>query len=285
LNSEPNNEERTVMTTAKKSNKKSTHNPSIDIHTEKKAMSKTHTVDNNAVPRANPAARNLVFITPPPSANIPAPAPGFVPTVGNPYNGVRPRTAELVSLPDAISEIRNFSDWTLTLGKGAYPQAEVVEAFDAANQWSNMRSTTHQWDVYCRDQEGVVWTAIRSMMSTIGPAFRLAMQTDATLVTRFPKLASFLGVKSKSAKQSASTKAHNKKAQAKGEQPYHGAVGKRRKSKAEKAALAHQQEQQQQTPQPQQAESPPEEKPAVTNGAPSGASASNGTNGAASTHA
>jgi hypothetical protein len=118
------------------------------------------------------------------------------------------------------------------------PSANIpAPPFEAANQWSNMRSTTHQWDVYCRDQEGVVWMAIRSM---------------------------------------------------KGEQPYHGAVGKRRKTKAEKAALAQQQqqEQQQQQPQqPQQAESPPEEKSAVTNGAPSGASSSNGTNGAAPTHA
>jgi hypothetical protein len=246
------------MTTKKNNNSNvhsSTHNPSID--TEKEAMSNIHS-----------ATRNLVFIPPPPSANIPSPPAGFTPTPGNPYRGVLPQSAELVSLVDAISEIRNFSDWTLTLGKGAYPQAEVVEAFDAANQWSNMRSTTQQWDLYCRDQEGVVWTAIRSMMSTIGPAFKLAMATDATLVTRFPKLVSFLGVRSKSAKQSASTKAHNKKAEAAGEQPFHGGVGKRRKTRAEKAALAQQQQQ-------QQAESGQQEKAAVTNG----------TNGLASAHA
>jgi hypothetical protein len=225
---------------------------------------------------------------PPPPANIPPVPQGFQPTKGAKYRGIRPTKSELVSLPDAIGEIRAFSDWNTTMGKAAYPHDQVVEALDASEQWSTMRNAAHNWDVYCRDKEGTVWEITRGMLTTIGPAFKMAVTADSTLVAKFPNLAAFLHVRNKTAKQAATTRKANAQAKAKGEPAYHGAVGKKRQKKDQKAAAAAAAQQQQPPPPP--AEQSTQSQPAahgtvaVTNGtaSPGGSPATNGAaNGAA----
>jgi hypothetical protein len=125
------------------------------------------------------------------------------------------------------------------MGKAVpYTQDQVAGGFDIGEQWTTMRNSTRSWDVYCRDREGNVWAFLRGMMAVVGPIFKAAATADQTLIARFPNLAAFLGMKSKSAKQAVTTKKANQAAEAKGEPPFHGAVGKKRRTKAEKAAAA-----------------------------------------------
>jgi hypothetical protein len=227
------------------------HDSNANVHTtatEEKSTMPTTTVhdpsqsSNPSATAASPGPANppdpIYIAPPPPTANIPLPPTGYVPSKGNTYRGVRPKKAELVAMPDAVAEIRTCADWTSTMGKAAYPQVQVVQSLDAAQLWSTMRNSSRQWDAFCRDQEGIVWTMVRQILVRLRPSFDLAVAADPTVATRMPKLASFLGVKKSIAKKSATTRAKNSKATAAGLPATHGAVGKKRKVAAEKAAIA-----------------------------------------------
>lgn len=179
------------------------------------------------------------YVNPPPAtANIPAPPPGFVPPKGLGPRSSKPRAAELVVMPAAVVELKNFVDYVGTVGKTAPPQADVVSTFDSASQWAIMRKASALWDKYCAVQEGVAFIAVRGQMATLRPAFDLALKADPTLAVKYPNLATFLGAKAAIAKKAVATKAANKAAVAKGLPPTHGAVGKQRLKAADKAVLA-----------------------------------------------
>ena len=156
-------------------------------------------------------------------------------------------------MPDAVEELRSFSDWAATLGKAAPPAAEMIAVFDSANRWSVVRNATKAWDKFSSTEEGLAWTGVRTMMATVKPLYQAAVKADASIGTTYPKLTALLGAKSVIARKAASTKLANKKEVADGKAPTHGAVGKKRQRAAAKAALAGAG-----TPADPQAKSPPQ---------------------------
>jgi hypothetical protein len=138
---------------------------------------------------------------------------------------------------DAAVELTTFANYEATLGKFAPPRDEVAQALDSATKWTHLRLATQAWAQYCSNEEGVGWTAAHADLATLKPAFLAALRIDPSLATKYPKLAVLLGAKKASARKAATTTHLNRKAVAAGEQPYHGAVGKKRQRAAEKAAL------------------------------------------------
>ena len=184
-----------------------------------------------------PGGQSVIFLTAPPSsANIPSPPKGFVAPVGAIFRGILPQQTELAVLPAAVEELRAFTEYAQIIGGTAPPATQVAQALDIGGQWTSMRNASDEWDGYCRSQEGVAWTTVRTMLDRVRPAWDLAVAGDPTLAAMFPNLAALLGAKRATAKQGVATKALNKQAIAKGEPPTHGAVGKRRKRAAEKLA-------------------------------------------------
>jgi hypothetical protein len=216
-------------------------------------------------PKVSPTRvrRAVAVALPPPVSVIPSPKPGFTPVVGGFALGVRPRVAEVVAMPEAVDELRNFVDWQVTLGKAAPTQAEMIAVFDAASQWSVMRDATQRWGAYCSNEEGMAWLGVRACMTVVMPLLNAALAADPSLATSYPKLCALFGAKSSIARKGASTKTANKRSHAAGEPATHGAIGKKRQRAAAKAALAEKQA--------------APLKPAADT--PSGASNGNGTNG------
>ena len=185
------------------------------------------------------ASTRLVLLDmPPPNANIPAPPSGFVAGDTADYRAVLPRDAELRALPIAVKDMSKFTDYTQLLGQTAPPYAEMMQALTVANAWSSMRTESAAWDAFCGSQEGISWTTLRGQMERLQPSFDLATGGTSNVTTLYPGLATLLDAKKVIARKGASTRKMNKEAEAKGETPVHGRVGKARQRKAEKAAYA-----------------------------------------------
>ena len=175
---------------------------------------------------------------PPANANIPATPSGFTPATPGEFRGVVPRQAELAAMPQALTDMSKFSNFDPLFSGVGLTQTGVSQCLLMGSLWSTMRIATTEWDQYCVLQEGYAWRAIRATLLRLEQAFMLAAQANPQLVALYPGLSSLLGAKKVAAQKGASTRRLNKTAVANGEPANHGAVGKQRRRKAEKAALA-----------------------------------------------
>jgi hypothetical protein len=190
-------------------------------------------------PQTSASSTQLVLLDMPPAdANIPSPPSGFVPGNSADYRPVLPRDAELRALPIAVNDMKKFTNYTQVLGDTAPPYEQVLQAITVANAWSSMRTESAAWDAFCASQEGISWTTLRAQMDRLQPSFDLAANGTSNVRTLFPGLSTLLGARKVIARKGASTRKMNKEAEAKGEPQVHGAVGKKRKRAAEKAAYA-----------------------------------------------
>jgi hypothetical protein len=239
------------------------------VHAHSKHTTTTNNIEEETT-MSNSKSTNVVINPPPAEAKIPAPDAGWTPPEGNPYRGMAPKKAELIALPDAVAELRGFTAYAATFAGLAPPQHQLVQTLDAAEQWAKMGNATAQWVKYCTVETGVVWSAARGLLARLRPAFALALMSDPSLASTLPKTAAFLGVRKQMGRTAASTRTANKKAEASGKPAFHGSVGKKRLTKAQKDAFAEKQQQQQEQQQ-SAAESPPAAKtdpaPTITNGA------------------
>jgi hypothetical protein len=163
-----------------------------------------------------------------------------VPDATTSYRGVTPSSSELIALPTAVRNLRSFTDYAQIIGATAPPYEEVLQFFVVVSQWSTMRIAASAWDAYCREQEGMGWMTMRTLMDRLRPAFLLAAKTNPSVMTKYSGLATFLGAKKAIASKGVATKKANKESKAKGEPQTHGKVGKAKQRAAAKAALAAQ---------------------------------------------
>ncbi|MGO8992972.1 MAG: hypothetical protein ACLQVI_06570 [Polyangiaceae bacterium] len=191
---------------------------------------------------AQPAPAPVVFVSPPPPGmTVPGVPDNYVPATPNEFTAVVPRQSELAALPQAVTDLTNFTDYDSTLGATAPQLSEVQQSLGVGSQWSTIRQASTKFDGYASLQEGLSWKAIRTQMAALRPAFTLAANRDPTLVVKYAGLAKLLSAKQSIAQKGAATKKANKKAEAKGELPTHGKVGKATTKAAQKAALAEKQ--------------------------------------------
>ncbi len=181
----------------------------------------------------------LIFLQPPPAdAKIPvAPSGAAQPNASN-YRSVIPKTTELAALPAAVENLKRFTNFAQVFALSGLPYAQVLQAFDVGNQWSTMRKATAAWDAFSMMEEGLAWGTIRSLMDRLGPLWDIATAADPSLAATNPALATLFSAKKAIAQKAVSTKKLNKEAIARGEEPTHGVVGKRRQKKAQKALAA-----------------------------------------------
>jgi hypothetical protein len=175
---------------------------------------------------------------PPAGADIPSPPAGFVATNATDYRGLLPKKTELAVLPDAVTELKGFTNFTEVFGKTAPSLTTVTEALDAAAQWSTMRNKSSAWDLFCQTQEGLSWKIARGYIAKLKPAFALATSLDNTVAAQNPSLNALFGVGSEIAKRAVTSRAANKKAKAEGKPPTHGKVNKKAAKLAAEVAEA-----------------------------------------------
>ena len=187
-------------------------------------------------PAAAPVASPMKL--PPPTANIPAPPQGFVPTNGTDYRGLLPRKTELAVLPDAVTELQDFVNFAQTFGKTMPAFPIVVGILNAAMQWSSMRAKSSEWDLYCRTQEGLAWRDARGLIATMKPAFTMATSVDASIASDNPSVARLLDANSTIAKRSAATRKANRQAKLEGKAPTAGEAASQEKKVAKEVTKA-----------------------------------------------
>jgi hypothetical protein len=186
------------------------------------------------------SASTLPYVKAPPPMALPIVPSGVVTVPSAQLRGQLPRKQELELMPDVQKEMARFTDFADVFGKTVPPQAAVEQTLTVAFQWSTLRIQLAAWLKYAASQEVAAWVDARGVTSRLAPAFALAVKTDGTIGVGYPSLGGFFGVRSLIAKQSAASRAANKKREAAGLPTYSGQAGKKRRRADEKAALAAQ---------------------------------------------
>ncbi len=196
---------------------------------------------NAAAPTESASTANVLLASvalPPASAVIPIPPTDFTPAAPGEFRAIVPRKAELTALSQALADLSRFSTFDQTMGALAPTLADVTAALKAGAQWTAMVQATSLWASYANLMQGLAWRSIRVQMDSLRPAFVLAKKRNPKLAEQFSGLSRLLAVPAAVAKVAVATKAANAKAEAAGQAPNHGKVGKARQRRAEKAALA-----------------------------------------------
>ncbi len=173
-----------------------------------------------------------------PDLHLPTPPDDQAHAVPGEFRTVVPCRTELTALPQALLDLAAFVDFDHVLGATAPPHAETRAALASAAAWSSLRQLLAKWDQHAAVQEGLAWTTVRAHLGSVRPAFALALRRNPHLAEAYPGYATLLACRSENARRGAATKRANRDAQAAGEPPFHGKVGKRRERAAAKAALA-----------------------------------------------
>ncbi len=230
-----------MKTNDHESNSKNTATTTSHHQPKEKIMrtSKTKTTASKSTDVAS--STGSVFLTAPPDVVTPSPPQGFEPPAGAGANfrGILPRGTEEASLATSLKDLARFaSTYTSVLGTTAPPLDHVVDGLTVAGGWTTLRVASAAWDAYCATEEGLAWQALRPLLDKLTTAFNLAADTDKSLLSEYPGLATLLGSRSVIAQKAATTRRLNRKAVSEGKPATHGVVGKRRLRAAEKAALA-----------------------------------------------
>jgi hypothetical protein len=200
-------------------------------------MSKSKTVSPSAS-TVSTKSTNATQIQMPPKVTVPVPPDTYDPNVVVDYRSAQPRQGELASIAGAAQEVGAFPDWVAVFGKTAPPAEHVLQAFDAAAQWTTLLVASTLWFNYVRAGAAVAWQDSRGLVEDLKTPFQLASAADPTIATAYPAITRLLGVAKAIAQKGVATRKANAKAKAEGRLPTHGKVGKSRKKQAALAALA-----------------------------------------------
>jgi hypothetical protein len=200
--------------------------------------STTTAATNEAAPATTTDASSVVFVQQPPKdAKIPTPPAGFVPTAGTDSRGLLPKKAHMAAIPDALSELDRFTDFTQVFGMTAPPLAYTKQTLSAAGNWSLQRAQLRSWDLYCRTQEGMAWRGARQLIDRMAPAFALATATDSTVAQRYPGFARLFSASKQIAQKGVATRKANAKLKAEGKTPTKGFAAKAKQKQTAKSLL------------------------------------------------
>ena len=97
------------------------------------------------------------IVKPPPKVKVPAPPAGFIPPSAADYRGFRPKRAELAVVPDAVMELKAFSNYAAVFGMTAPPVDHVASALDGASKWSTLLAASTEWMNFVKAGEGMAW--------------------------------------------------------------------------------------------------------------------------------
>lgn len=180
----------------------------------------------------------LTYITPPPTVTIPPIPDGFTARSRANFRGQLPKQDELAVMPGAVAEMTRFPNYTTTFGRLAPSHDAADQTLRAAWLWSQLRTRLAGWEVYCENQEAQAWVQARALLADLSSAFAIAVKFDPSIAVTNPSLVQFFGAKAAIAKRGFASRAANKVEVKEGRAPYKGIAGKRRETKAAKAALA-----------------------------------------------
>ena len=160
-------------------------------------------------------------VKPPPAVKVPKAPAGFIPPSAADYRGFRPKRAELAVVPDAVLELRSFSDYAHVFGMTA-PRADLVAvALESASKWSALLAGSTSWMDFVKAGEGMAWKDTLTLTDRLKAPFALASANDPSMIARYPAIARLLGAAQQIAKKAVATKKRNA---AKAQAPAAGAV-------------------------------------------------------------
>jgi hypothetical protein len=216
--------------------------PTASVEESEIAMTPNATASATSAttPNATGTSTALPYVKAPPPITLPAVPSGIVTTSVPADRAQLPRKQELQLMPDVQTELQRFTDFDVVFGKTAPSQSAVEQTLTVAYQWSMLRIQLAAWVKYALSQEIPAWINSRAVIARLAPAFKLAVTTDSTVGVNYPSLGSLFGVRAAIAHRASATRKANEAQAAAGLPAYKGVTGKKRMTKAAKAALAAQ---------------------------------------------
>ena len=171
--------------------------------------------------QARPETTGVGLVKPPPDVKAPAVPAGFVRSNPKDYRGFRPKDSELAVIPDVIVELAQFDDYESVFGRTAPAVLSVIQALEAASQWTALLSGASDWDAYVRSQEGMAWKDTLTLVDKLKGPFELASAHDPSIAARYPALARLVAAAKVIAKRGVATRKRraSEKAKEHGAQP------------------------------------------------------------------
>lgn len=161
------------------------------------------------------AGSGITLVGAPPDVDVPSVPDGFVPVNPADLKGYHPMQSELAVVPDAVTELQNFASYTQVFGMTAPDQNMLGQLLTIAWQWTSLLSSSTNWLTYVKSEEGLAWKDALVELEALKAPFQLAVTRTPTLMSQYPSLARLLGAQKVVAKRAASTRAKQKKLDAK----------------------------------------------------------------------
>ena len=142
----------------------------------------------------------------PPVVKVPKAPAGFIPPSAADYRGFRPKRAELAVVPDAVLELRGFSNYASVFGMTAPAAQLVASALESASKWSTLLASSTSWMDFVKAGEGMAWKDTLTLTDRLKQPFALASANDPSMIARYPAIARLLGAAQQIAKKATATK-------------------------------------------------------------------------------
>jgi len=149
-------------------------------------------------------------IAPPPNVTIPGVPSNFVPVTGADLRGYYPHASQIAAVPDTLTELQSFSNYTALFGITAPDLGQLTQRLDVALRWTTLLSQSSAWTAYVKSQEGMAWKDALLLVESLEIPFGLAAQANPALLSQYPALARLLGARKVVGKRAASSRAKNK---------------------------------------------------------------------------
>jgi len=167
------------------------------------------------VPRGSTAATPPApSLSPAPAASAPTPPAGFVALDRAASSALsKPAPIQVASGPSVAAEVLASATYAQDFSSSAPAAASVAGVLTTAESWTTEEASADAWARYVSTQKQLAWSAALSVSEKLRVEYVHAVLHDATIPSRYPELARFLGAKSAQAAHSAQVaKAAKKKA-------------------------------------------------------------------------
>jgi hypothetical protein len=196
-----------------------THQPATDIVTVAPVV--TSATTSTSVATASAAGTTTAGLpaaiqaNQPPTVNLPAWPPGFVPVHLLDYRGSHPKAGQVTATPGAVQELDTSTSYQATFGPAAPPAAQLASELTIASEWTALRIKVETFLTYVKSFEAITWKTALTDLDRLDGIFQVILAQNPALVAGFPEIAKLLDVQKAIGQRGAATRVRKAKANAK----------------------------------------------------------------------
>jgi hypothetical protein len=154
----------------------------------------------------SPAPQTAAAVAPPPSGDFPSAPDGYEPPPPRAFAGTYPSPRALAATAQAISDLSNFTDYTVTFGGVAPPAASISDALALELLWRAYRARVQAWAGYVETQYGQACKNATTLIEELKPFYSATLAKKPSLATEYQGLTELLDAPKVTAKQAWATR-------------------------------------------------------------------------------